>query len=283
MSPIAFKIGPLAIRWYGLLIMTGVLLCAFVASREARRRGENPDHVWNGLTWCIILGLIGARLYHVFSSPAEGVGWSYYREHPIEIFAFWHGGFQGLGIFGAVIGGLLGLYLYARFNKLNFLRWADIAAMVVPLGQAIGRWGNFFNQELYGYPTTLPWGVKIDAAHRYGPFTDLEKYPVETTRFHPTFFYESLWCFASFFFLMYVARRFSSRLKDGDILLLYFICYPLGRIITETQRPDAWRMWGIPVAQIISAIFIIVAATILVYRHRQKEREVEIAEDALKQ
>ncbi|HDN80027.1 MAG: prolipoprotein diacylglyceryl transferase [Chloroflexi bacterium] len=268
-DPVAFRIGPLAIRWYGLLIMLGTLLAAFIASREAQRRGDNPDHVWNALTLCIIFGLIGARLYHVFSSPAEGVGWSYYRQHPIEIFAFWKGGFQGLGIFGAFVGGLLGILVYTRLNKLNFWRWADLGVMVFPLGQAIGRWGNFFNQELYGYPTTLPWGIKIDAAHRYGPFVDLEKYPVETTRFHPTFLYESILCFIVFGLLMYINRRFEHRLKDGDLLLLYCIFYPMVRIITETQRPDAWRAWGIPVAQLISAGLIVVALAILIYRHRR--------------
>ncbi len=266
-DPIAFRIGPLAIRWYGLLLALGALVAAFIAEREARRRGDNPDHVWNALSLCIILGIIGARLYHVFSSPAEGLGWSYYRQHPIDIFAFWKGGLQGLGIYGAVAGGILGLFIYTRIAKLNFLHWADLGAMVLPLAQAIGRWGNFFNQELYGYPTTLPWGIKIDAAHRYGPFTDLSKYPVETTLFHPTFLYESILCLIAFGIMMWVNRRFSGRLKDGDLFLLYFILYPLIRIITEFQRPDAWRAWGIPVAQLISAGCIVLASALLIYRH----------------
>ncbi len=279
-DPIAFQIGPLTIYWYGLLIATGALIGAYLASLEARRRGLDPDHVWNGLVVCLILGLIGARLYHVISSPVGGAqGWSYYRENPLEIIRFWEGGrltgISGLGIYGAVAGGLLGLYLYTRFAGLKFLTWADIGVPGLAMGQAIGRWGNYFNQELYGYPTELPWGIPIDQLHRLPQFRDL---PPET-RFHPTFLYESLWNLLTVGVLLYVARRFEGKLYDGDVLLLYGILYPLGRFLIEFQRPDAWKIAGIPTAQIIAVISIVVCAALLLYRHRLRPRAAEVGQE----
>lgn len=169
------------IYWYGILIVTGALVGAWVATIEAKRRGIDTDHVWNALLLCLILGVIGARLYHVISSPTgTNIGFDYYAQNPMEILNFRQG---GLGIYGAVAGGLLAIYIYVRYAKLNFWTMVDIAIPGLFLGQAIGRWGNFFNQELYGYPTTLPWGITIDAAHRLPIFADLTQYPVETTYF----------------------------------------------------------------------------------------------------
>ncbi len=268
MNPIAFQLGPLIFRWYGLLIMIGALAGAYVTSLEARRHGDDPDHVWNALLVCLVLGLVGARLYHVFSSPQDSqIGLHYYLSHPAEIIAVWQG---GLGIFGAVTGGLLGLYLYTRYQKLSFLHWLDLAAPGLLLGQAIGRWGNFFNQELYGYPTSLPWGIPIDPAHRLPMFASL---PI-STRFHPTFLYESIWNLLAFAILMFVLYRFANRLLSGDVFLLYLILYPLGRIIVEQQRPDAWLTAGIPTAQILSATFIVISLALLVLRHRRQQPAV---------
>jgi phosphatidylglycerol:prolipoprotein diacylglycerol transferase len=271
MSPIALRIGPLTIYWYGLLITMGALAGAYVATFEARRRGEDPDHVWNGLILCLIFGLIGARLYHVISSPAGGVGWSYYRQHPLDIIAFWKGGLRGLGIYGAVVGGIAAVYVYARLNKLDVLTWLDIGAPGLILGQAIGRWGNFFNQELYGYPTDLPWGIPIDPAYRLEEFRVLGS----DARFHPTFFYEFLWNMMVFAVLMVVGRRYGDRLLKGDILLLYAILYPLGRFFVEFQRPDAWTVGGFAMAQILALVSIVVSGAIMVYRHRRRAAGTE--------
>jgi len=262
MDPIAVQIGPFTVRWYGLLIVTGIMLAAFVAAREAKRRGENPDHVWDMLTWVVIAGVVGARLYHVVSSPQPGGGLSYYLANPIKILYIWEG---GLGIYGAVVAGLLAVYVYARRAGLAFWRWADIGIVGLPLAQAIGRWGNFFNQELYGYPTTLPWGIRIDPANRLPQFADLPP----DIHFQPTFLYESRWNLMTFGILLWVARRFSPRLKDGDLLLLYGILYPLGRILVETQRPDAWTIAGIPTAQWIGGFSILVCSVLLWWRHRR--------------
>jgi len=268
MDPTALRIGPITIYWYGLLIVTGAVLAAFLAAAEARRRGEDPEHVWNLLTWCLLLGIIGARLYHVFSSPAGGfTGWDYYRKNPIEIIAFWKGGFRGLGIYGAIAGGVAAIFLYARVAKLNFWRWSDIVAPGMLLAQAIGRWGNYINQELYGPPTTLPWGITIDGLHRFGPYIDLNQYPLET-KFHPTFLYESLWNLLGFLLLIWLGRRFANRLRDGDIVAAYLLTYSVGRLWVEIFRPDAWAIAAIPTAQIIALVLMAASLAFLFIRHR---------------
>lgn len=268
-SSIAFLIplpdgGSFPIYWYGILIVAGALAGAYVATIEAKRRGIDPDHVWNGLLVALILGVIGARLYHVLSTPAgTNIGLQYYLDNPFEILNFRQG---GLGIYGAVAGGLLAVYLYGRYAKLNFLQLVDIAMPGLAIGQAIGRWGNFFNQELYGYPTDLPWGIRIDAAHRLPLFGDLTKYPVETTRFHPTFFYESLWMLGMALVLLFVARRWENA-KPGDLLLLWGMWYGCGRFFIEFQRPDAWLISGIAAAQLIGLALVVICGVALMYRH----------------
>lgn len=278
MNPVAFSIGPLSVHWYGLLIVGGAVLGAYVATFEARRRDEDPDHVWGLLTWVLILGIIGARLYHVFSNPVDGLGWSYYKEHPIDIINFWSGGFRGLGIYGAVIGGVLGIIIYTWRNKLNLWRWLDIPTPGLLLAQAIGRMGNRINQELYGPPTNLPWGFKINPQYPYQPPPSTLPRPegmsemdfILNTRFHPTFYYEALWNFIGFVLFVVLGRRFKHRLRDGDVFLFYMIWYPLGRIWVEMFRPDAW-VTGIPgltTAQLIALISIIAALVLLYVRHR---------------
>ena len=295
-DPVAFVIPGLhrEVFWYGILVTLGTLVAAFAADREAKRRGLNTDHVWNLLIVVMVFGLLGARLYHVVSSPGgEGSGLQSYLRNPISIIAFWDGGLRGLGVIGAVIGGALGVWLYVWehnhgylrrafgafgkrrrrsaieepsepfWERLSFAEWADIAALALPIGQAIGRWGNYFNEELYGYPTTRPWGVPVAAAYRLPAFAAL---PADT-RFHPAFLYESLWCIAVFLALAFAARRWSDRLFDGDLALLYLILYPLGRSLVELQRPDAWTAAGVPVAQIISLVVMAVSAVALLARH----------------
>jgi phosphatidylglycerol:prolipoprotein diacylglycerol transferase len=271
MDPVAFRLPILGIPiyWYGLIVVTCILVGSYLASFEARRRGENPDHIWNGLILVIIFGLIGARLYHVISSPQGLVrGFEYYRQHPVEIFMVWQG---GLGLFGMVAGGVLAIFLYARWQKLDFLIWLDIVAPVLALGQAIGRWGNFFNQELYGYPTTVPWGIPIDLHNRLPQFANLP----ETARFHPTFVYESIWNFLVFLTLMYVGRRYEERLLRGDLLLMWCLLYPVGRFFVEFQRPDAWMLGPIAAAQAVSIVVALTAVVIMVYRHRFRTSAVE--------
>jgi phosphatidylglycerol---prolipoprotein diacylglyceryl transferase len=161
-----------------------------------------------------------------------------------------------------VIGGIIALWIYTRRAKLSFLHWADIAVPGLILAQAIGRWANYLNQELYGYPTTLPWGIYIEPAYRLPGFENYE-------RFHPTFLYESLWNLIGFVLLMFLARRLSKWLRDGDLLLMYGIYYPVGRFLVEFQRPDAWMIGGIATAQWISLVSAILCTAVLIYRHRR--------------
>lgn len=268
-SSVAFSIplpdgSAFPIYWYGILIVLGALAGAYIASIEAKRVGMDPDHVWNALLAALILGVIGARLYHVISTPSgTSIGFDYYMQNPIEILNFRSG---GLGIYGAVAGGILGLYVYARYAKINFLQLLDVSIPGLAIGQAIGRWGNYFNQELYGYPTDLAWGIKIDELHRLPIFGDLEKYPVATTLFHPTFLYESLLMIIITVALVLIARRWKNA-KQGDMLLLWGMFYGFARFLTEFQRPDAWLISGVATAQIIGMIMVVVCGVMLIYRH----------------
>ena len=272
-----FDGGSFPIYWYGILIVTGALVGSYIATLEAKRRGIDTDHVWNALLLCLVLGVVGARLYHVISSPTgTNIGFSYYMQNPLEILNFRQG---GLGIYGAVAGGLLAIFIYVRYAKLNFWTMVDIAIPGLFLGQAIGRWGNFFNQELYGFPTTLPWGIPIDAAHRLPIFADLTAYPVDTTRFHPTFLYESLWNLGAAIITFYIARRWT-KAKPGDLLLLWGILYGLGRFLAEFQRPDAWLISCIPTAQLIGLALIVICGVSLMYRHTGPSKATVAAQTA---
>ncbi|MBI2830867.1 MAG: prolipoprotein diacylglyceryl transferase [Chloroflexi bacterium] len=250
---IAFQIGPFTVAYYGIMIVTGVIAATLVSLLEARRKGEDTQHLYNILLVILPLGFIGARAYHVIDQ------WAYYSQHPAQIF-----GGAGLGIFGAVIGGAIGLTIYAIVRKLNVRRWLDIVAPGVILAQAIGRWGNFFNQELYGYPTDLPWGIYIAPEHRVPGF---ETY----THFQPLFFYEFLWNLSGCIFLLLVARKLQKRLVDGDIALLYVMWYGVGRFFLEGLKISVWTLEGIPTARWISAIGIAVAVLIMILQHRRQK------------
>ncbi len=266
-DPIIIELGPLALRWYGLLIMLGILAAGYVASSYVARKGENSENIWDMLFWVLIPGLIGARLYYVFiQSPRGPNGLGRYLANPIEIIQVWQG---GLHIFGGFILGGLALLLYARAKKLPLLIYLDAIALGLPLGQAIGRQANFINQELYGPPTTLPWGLRIDPLHRIVPYNNLDLYP-QSVLFHPLFLYESLWNFVGFGLIFWIARRFEQQLRTGDILLLYLIWYPLGRFFIEFLRTDSWFFPGTPfnAVHILSFIACSGAVVLLYLRHR---------------
>lgn len=265
-DPILFQAGPITLRWYGILIVTGILLAAWVAARYVERKGESGDALWDLLLWILIPGLIGARLYYVFiQSPRGPGGLDYYLANPIEILMINRG---GIHIFGAfIVGGLAGV-LYMRRRGLPVLTYLDAIALGMPLGQAIGRWANFINQELYGPPTTLPWGLKVDSFARIAPYNNMSLYP-DSTRFHPLFLYESLWNFLGFGLIFWISRRFEDSLKPGDLLLLYVIWYPTGRFMLEFLRTDSWFFPGTPfnMVHILSAAAVLTAAIILFRRH----------------
>lgn len=200
---------------------------------EAPWRIWNPDHVWNGIIICLILGLIGARLYHVLtpspSMAALGITSARdYFQNPQLLFNLRNG---GLGIYGGLAGGALGLFYFTWRNRLPLLPWADMAAVGVALGQGFGRWGNFMNQELYGRPSNLPWAIFIDPVNRLPAFADF-------SFFHPAFLYESLWNFLTFGLLMLLWRR-RKRLLAGEMTAVYLIMYAIGRTLLETVRLDS--------------------------------------------
>jgi len=261
-----FNIGPLEIKFYGIIIVLGAVAGAWLATREVKRRGGNPEIVWDLLIYLFIGGIVGARLWHVFTpSPSaveQGITTEYYLKNPLYIFTVWKG---GLGIPGAVIGGALALYFYARKHSLSFAEWADIATPSLALGQAVGRWGNFFNQELYGAPTNLPWKLYIDPAHRLRGFESVEYY-------HPLFAYESILNFANMFFLMWIMRRFEGRLKNGDVFLVYLITYPVIRFSLDFLRLDASQLAGVNANQTFMAIVAVCAAVYLWWRHRASDK-----------
>lgn len=277
--PTGFQLGPLYVRFYGIILMLGAVAAAILAEREARRRGQSGDLVWDGLIWVLIGGIIGARIWHILTPPPSmvdaGITVSYYLTHPLDMLAIWRG---GLGIPGAVIGGIAALYLFCRRRKLDFPMWLDIAAPALALGQAIGRWGNFINQEVYGAPTSLPWKIFIEPQYRLQGYQDQAYY-------HPLFLYESLGSFAIVILLLWLARRKAAWVKTGDIFLVYLIAYPTLRFLLEFIRLDSAQVAGLNANQTFMAVVAIAAAITLVLRHRtpgvapEQEQEPDLAQD----
>ncbi|MCU0494195.1 MAG: prolipoprotein diacylglyceryl transferase [Chloroflexaceae bacterium] len=273
---------PLAVRWYGVLIMTGALLAAWLAGRRAAARGIDSDHVWNQLMLGLVMGIAGARLYYV------AFEWERFAANPWSALNLTTG---GLAIHGVWIGALLSAIIYTRWNKLPFWEWLDICMPGFLLAQAVGRWGNFFNQEAYGGPTTLPFGVRIDPEFRVPPYNNLQLYPPDQL-FHATFLYESLWNLAGVAILLLADQRYGKLaptgkrwLRDGDILFLYGIIYSLGRVWIEGLRTDSLCLNGvggdcagsIRVAQLISLIVIVVCAVALYLNHHRPPADAAVA------
>jgi phosphatidylglycerol---prolipoprotein diacylglyceryl transferase len=230
-----FHIGgfTLALRWYGVLVMLGVIVGAWFAEREISRRGEQGQVLWDVMIWLLPAGIIGARLWYVVTATLGGN--SYYLDNPIQIINIPQG---GLHIYGGLLVGGIAMLLFLRRRHLDVWLFLDAIAPTVLLGQAIARPANFINQELYGQPTTLPWGIPIDAQHRIGIYQDLTRYPLATTRFHPTFAYEMIWNLLAFALIIYLSRRFRDRLKPGTLFFVWLVLAGMGRFIIEFFRPD---------------------------------------------
>lgn len=273
-DPIAFHLGPLAVRWYGILIMLGLLAGATLAARLARRKGESPDHLWNMVPLVAFVAIVGARAYWVW------LDWdTCCAADPRQALNI-RGG--GISIHGAIAAGLLALWAYARYHRLHFFRWVDIIAPGLALGQAIGRWGNFANQEAFGGPTTLPWGIPIAPEHRPLGY---EQYAY----FHPTFLYESLYNLVACVILYQLARRIDrdhhpqhplrrvpgTRLRDGDTLWIYLIGYAIARFAIESLRTDSLLIGPFKAAHVISALLLLVGVVGLVVRHRGRQGDGE--------
>ncbi|NWJ48537.1 MAG: prolipoprotein diacylglyceryl transferase [Chloroflexi bacterium] len=284
-NPIALQLGSLTFRWYGIVITVGVVFALFIAQYLAERRGEDPNHAWGMLPFLLVFGILFARLWYVINT------WEKYKDylysfgdpqHP-GFFEVWRG---GIAIQGAVIGGIIAALIYRQFTGIKFMRWADFIVPGLIVAQAMGRWGNFFNNEAYGSQTDLPWGLKIPCEYRTSGVTPgtvnttCQAIPADSL-FHPTFFYESIWDYAVFitllFMVMYpkrVQRALKIRLRDGDIFLAYLVFYSIGRFIVEAMRTDSLYIIGDPVsggirsAQMLSIVSIFIGSVWFIWRHR---------------
>lgn len=257
------RIGPLTLNYYGIIIMAGVIAAAVLSYYEAKRRQLDTDIVWDSLPWVVLGGVVGARIWHILTPPAsmveQGITTWYYLTHPLDAIAIWRG---GLGIPGAVAGGALALYIYSRKRGFSFMLWADIIAPGLALAQAIGRWGNFVNQEVYGSPSNLPWAITIDPRHRLPEYMDQATY-------HPLFLYESIFNLANMGLLLWLNRKFSHKLKQGDVFLSYLITYPLFRFLLEFLRLDHSYVGGVNANQTLMLIIAILSASLIIWRHRE--------------
>ena len=255
----------LTLRWYGVIVMTGVIIGSLIAERELRRRGENGERIWDALIWLLPIGILGARLWFVVNAVLGGN--RSYIEDPASIIRIWEG---GLHIFGGFLFGAVALLLYLRQNKLDPWLFFDAAGPAMLIGQGIGRIANFINQELYGPPTTLPWGIPIQAEHRLPQFRDLNLFPVETTRFHPTFAYEMLWNFAAAGLLLWLSRRYRENIKPGTLFAGWLLLAGLGRLFIEFFRPDQPKIpeLGISYTSIFAALMAIAGAVMLMVRYK---------------
>ncbi len=253
MNPIAIKIGSHPIYWYGIIMSTAILLGSLLAAKRAEKENINPDHIFNLIIIVIPAAFIMARLYYVvFEWPQYAGNWK-------EIIAIWHG---GLAIHGGLIGGFLAGFFYVKWQKLLFWQFADIIAPSIILGQAIGRWGNFFNQEAHG-------GVVSKAFIQRFPEFIQKGMLIQGQYYNPTFLYESLWNFAILGFLLWFASR--PRKLDGQITFLYFMLYSVGRFVIEGMRTDSLMLGPIRVAQLVSLGLIVISIIGLLIINRKKK------------
>ncbi len=281
-DPVFFRILGIPIYWYGVAYAVGLAVVYWVVIREARFRGLDETIVGTGMIVIAVAALIGGRLYHVIDQ------WHLYEAHPITAIlpiaiqpdgSYAFAGFTGLGVPGGIVTGTIAGYLFVRWKRQSFPMWADVVAPGLFVMQAIGRWGNFFNQELYGPPTDLPWGIKIDCLHRIVDYP-CATYPEATTHFQPLFLYESISGIIGALVLIYLARRWSHKLISGDLLLIFLVWYGTTRFLLENLRRDNWTFFGIPTAQLVTLGFIVVGLVGLWYRHGPG-RPAETAADLL--
>jgi phosphatidylglycerol:prolipoprotein diacylglycerol transferase len=263
-DPYGIHLGPLYFRFYGLIIMLGAIAATALAGRLLRRKGYESSLAWDGLLWALVFGIIGARLWHVFtpsqSQIEAGITVQYYLTHPLDLLDTRQG---GLGIPGAVIGGAIGLAIFAHRRKVPLLLMLDVAAPGLALAQGIGRFGNFVNQELYGPPSDLPWAIPIRKENRLPGYEQFE-------RFHPLFLYEALFNFANAAFLYYLSTRHAEKLLTGDIFLVYLVTYPTARFFLEFIRLDISPGFGLNLNQVFMLIVALASASTLIIRHRRR-------------
>jgi phosphatidylglycerol:prolipoprotein diacylglycerol transferase len=282
-DPVIFTIGNFSLRWYGVIVMVGVIVGSLMVERTLKRYGENPDTIWDALVWWVSfgptiktpvgsfrlglplgvlpMGILGARLWYVANATLGGS--RLYIEDPSKIYKVWEG---GLHIYGAILFGAITLTLFLKRRNLDPWLFFDAAGPALLVGQGIGRIANFINQELYGPPTTLPWGIPIDRFHRLPQFANLP----ESTRFHPTFAYELLWNFAAAAVLLWLWNRYKDEIKPGTIFAGWMMLAGIGRVWIEFFRPDQPKIGNtlISYSMVAAAVMAVGGAILLMVRYK---------------
>ncbi|GEK33456.1 prolipoprotein diacylglyceryl transferase [Kurthia sibirica] len=248
-DPVAIQLGPIDVRWYGIIIASGIIVAYLVGQREMIKRGFKEDTLTDLLIWAVPIAIISARIYYVIFE------WGYYKDHLNEIIAIWNG---GIAIHGALIGSVITALVFAKKRQLSFWKIADVLAPSILIGQIIGRWGNFMNQEAYG-------GVveRSFLENLYIPDWIIEQMNVAGFYHHPTFLYESLWNIIGLVLLL-VLRKVN--LHRGELFLIYIMWYSFGRYFVESMREDSLYIGPLRTAQMVSLIALIAAAAIFIYR-----------------
>ncbi|MBU5266153.1 prolipoprotein diacylglyceryl transferase [Virgibacillus proomii] len=252
-DPVAIDLGPIQLHWYAVIILSGALLGLWVAIRESERRGLPKETFVDLASIGIPISIIFARIYYVIFE------WEYYVDHPGQIIAVWKG---GLAIHGVLIGAMLTMIVFAKVRNISFWKLADILAPSLILAQAIGRWGNFINQEAHGGPVTREFLMNL-----YLPEFIVNQMYIDEMYYHPTFLYESFWNFSGFILLMFLRR---SNLRQGELFLIYIMYYSFGRFFIEGMRTDSLMLTeNLRMAQFISVILILASIIIIWYRRKK--------------
>ncbi|MGB6407857.1 MAG: prolipoprotein diacylglyceryl transferase [Planococcus donghaensis] len=249
-DPIAFSLGPIDVRWYGVIITAGIIIAFLVGQREMVKRGLHPDFLTDLLIWAVPLAIIGARIYYV------SFEWEQYKDKPADIIAIWNG---GIAIHGALIASIIVAYVFTKKRNMSFLKVADILAPSILIGQAIGRWGNFINQEAHGGEVSRSFLESL-----FLPDWIINQMYIDGVYYHPTFLYESLWSLAGIIILLLLRKV---NLVRGELFFFYVIWYSAGRFFIEAMRTDSLYVVGeLRAAQLVSVMAIILALGLLTYR-----------------
>jgi phosphatidylglycerol:prolipoprotein diacylglycerol transferase len=274
MDPVIFHIFGWPVRWYGLIVMSGVMIGTFIAGREVRRRGENDEVIWDLLFWILIPGFVGARLWFIVNSILGGN--TSFIDDPITMLYIWKG---GIHFFGGLLFGGIALYFFIKKKGMDIWLFLDAIAPAALIGQAIGRIANFINQELYGPPTTLPWGILVEAEHRtIPPYDNLSQFPVETTRFHPTFAYEMILNIILALLLLWISRQYRDRMKPGAIFTGWLISAGFIRTFIELFRPDQPRIGDTFVTYSMFVSFLMAVSGVIMLFARYGKLQLAFAE-----
>ena len=254
-----------SIHWYAVFIIGSIIVAAWLTAREVARRGGDAEDVWDGLTWATLGGIVGARVWYVVNDILGGG--SRYLEEPLSMLYVFEG---GLHFYGAMLFGAIAVYVFVRRRKLDMWLVLDSVAPTLLISQGLARPANFINQELYGPPTDLPWGIRITAANRIPPWNNIGLFPEDTTRFHPTFAYEMIWNIVTGGLLLWAARKYSKKLKPGAVFAAWLVLAGVGRVIIESFRPDQPVVPGTALSytRIVSALMAVVGVLMLLVRYR---------------